>query len=92
MYREMWVDLRPYLHPTPYTLKEKAAVAQVFRLFRGMGLRHVLVVSVLLLLLLLLCIVLCIDCRQRVPCHGVWYVEHRPMNKTMSRASFAATI
>jgi len=40
---EMWVDLTPYMNPTPYTIFEDAPVERAFKLFRHMGLRFILV-------------------------------------------------
>jgi len=40
-----FVDLRPYMNPTPYTVHACAPVARAFALVRGLGLRHVAVVN-----------------------------------------------
>ena len=40
-----FVDLRPYMNPTPYTVHACAPVARAFSLVRGLGLRHVAVVN-----------------------------------------------
>ena len=42
--RDMYVDLRPYFHASPYTVLARAPASQTFRLFRDMGLRHIVVV------------------------------------------------
>jgi len=39
------VDLRPYVNEGCYTVPEHASVTRVYKLFRGMGLRHLPVVS-----------------------------------------------
>merc|ERR1712176_231725 len=39
------VDLRPYANRGCFTLPEDAALVRVYKLFRGMGLRHLPVVS-----------------------------------------------
>lgn len=39
------VDLRPYMNPSPYTVQHSASLPRVFRLFRGLGLRHLAVVN-----------------------------------------------
>ncbi|KJE93096.1 voltage gated chloride channel protein, variant [Capsaspora owczarzaki ATCC 30864] len=40
---EQFMDLRPYLNPTPYTLKHAAPLSRVYRIFRGLGLRHLII-------------------------------------------------
>jgi len=40
-----WMDLGPYLHPTPHRVPMNASLPFIFRLFRGLGLRYVLVVN-----------------------------------------------
>jgi len=42
---ELMVDLRPYVNEGCYTVPEHASVTRVYKLFRGMGLRHLPVVS-----------------------------------------------
>lgn len=42
---KMWVDLTPYMNPTPYTIFEDAPVERAFKLFRHMGLRFMLVLK-----------------------------------------------
>nr|XP_024217492.1 H(+)/Cl(-) exchange transporter 7-like [Halyomorpha halys] len=39
------LDLRPYMNPSPYTVKLDASLPRIFRLFRGLGLRHIIVVN-----------------------------------------------
>ncbi|KAF6198876.1 hypothetical protein GE061_006899 [Apolygus lucorum] len=39
------LDLRPYMNPSPYTVKLDASLPRIFRLFRGLGLRHIVVVN-----------------------------------------------
>ncbi|ESO91261.1 hypothetical protein LOTGIDRAFT_153691 [Lottia gigantea] len=39
------VDIGTYMNPCPYTVYPETTVGQVFHLFRGMGLRHLPVVS-----------------------------------------------
>ena len=41
----MVLDLRPYMHGSPHVLPSRAPAYQTFRLFRDMGLRHVIVVD-----------------------------------------------
>lgn len=43
--RGFFVDLRPYSDPSPYTVHVHSPLVRVFRLFRGLGLRHLLVVN-----------------------------------------------
>lgn len=40
-----FVDLSYYMHAAPYTVFQKALLSRVFRLFRTMGLRHLIVVN-----------------------------------------------
>ncbi|XP_014217594.1 H(+)/Cl(-) exchange transporter 7 [Copidosoma floridanum] len=39
------IDLRPFMNPSPYTLKHSATLPRAFRLFRALGLRHLPVVN-----------------------------------------------
>lgn len=43
--RECFIDLRPFMNPTPYTIREKSSLNRGFRLFRALGLRHLVVVG-----------------------------------------------
>jgi chloride channel 7 len=43
--REMWLDLGPYLHPAPYTVQTEMTIRRVYKLFRSMGLRHLMVLD-----------------------------------------------
>jgi chloride channel 7 len=43
--RECWLDLRPYMNRTVYTVNDTAPVVRAFRLFRTLGLRVLVVVS-----------------------------------------------
>lgn len=43
--RGMYVDLRPYLNPTPFTIHVHAPGERAFELFRSLGLRHLLVTN-----------------------------------------------
>eukprot|EP00117_Sycon_ciliatum_P025792 scpid24505/ scgid3987/ H(+)/Cl(-) exchange transporter 7; Chloride channel protein 7 len=40
-----YIDLRPYLNPMPYTVTEKNTMHHVFKPFRALGLRHIVVVD-----------------------------------------------
>ncbi|XP_054281681.1 H(+)/Cl(-) exchange transporter 7-like isoform X2 [Macrosteles quadrilineatus] len=42
---DLMLDLRPYMNPSPYTVKYNASLPRIFRLFRGLGLRHIVVVN-----------------------------------------------
>ncbi|RLN47517.1 hypothetical protein BBJ29_000609 [Phytophthora kernoviae] len=43
--RELWMDLTPYMNPTPHTVQEQTPVPRAFRLFRSLGLRHLIVLN-----------------------------------------------
>ncbi|RHY32271.1 hypothetical protein DYB32_002913 [Aphanomyces invadans] len=38
--RDLWMDLTPYMNPTPNTVQDQTPVPRAFRLFRSLGLRH----------------------------------------------------
>jgi chloride channel 7 len=40
-----WIDLRPYINAGPYVVHHNTSLARTYRLFRGMGLRHLCVVD-----------------------------------------------
>jgi CBS domain-containing protein len=40
-----YLDLRPYLNPTPFTVHLHAPVERAFEMFRSLGLRHLVVVN-----------------------------------------------
>jgi len=40
-----WIDLRPYMDTAPYALNESSSIARCYRLFRTMGLRHLVVLD-----------------------------------------------
>ncbi|XP_077980115.1 H(+)/Cl(-) exchange transporter 7-like [Glandiceps talaboti] len=44
-YRKYHIDLRPFMNPNPYTVSQNASLPRIFRLFRGLGLRHLVVVD-----------------------------------------------
>lgn len=43
--RALWMELTPYMNPTPHTILEQSPVPRAFRLFRSLGLRHLVVVN-----------------------------------------------
>ncbi|KAL5020976.1 hypothetical protein ScPMuIL_000131 [Solemya velum] len=43
--RSLKMDLTPYINPTPYTIEESFSLTKLFKLFRGLGLRHLIVVN-----------------------------------------------
>jgi hypothetical protein len=43
--RRQWIDLRPYCDPTPVTVHVHTPLSRVFKLFRGLGLRHLTVIN-----------------------------------------------
>jgi chloride channel 7 len=40
---DAWIDLRSYMDPSPYSLTEAASVLKSYRMFRSMGLRHLII-------------------------------------------------
>lgn len=43
--RDLWMDLTPYMNSTPHTVQEQTPVPRAFRLFRSLGLRHLIVLN-----------------------------------------------
>lgn len=43
--RNYELDLRPYMNLAPYSVTENSNLPRVFRLFRGLGLRHIIIVD-----------------------------------------------
>lgn len=43
--REYSIDLRPFMNPSPYSVSHTASLPRIFRLFRALGLRHLVVVN-----------------------------------------------
>jgi len=43
--REYHMDLRPFMNPTPSTILHSTSLPQMFRRFRALGLRHMLVTN-----------------------------------------------
>ena len=43
--RNYELDLRPYMNLSPYSLTENSNLPRIFRLFRGLGLRHIIIVD-----------------------------------------------
>ena len=43
--RNLELDLRPYMNLAPYSLTENSNLPRIFRLFRGLGLRHLVIVD-----------------------------------------------
>ncbi|KAH9682761.1 chloride channel protein CLC-d [Citrus sinensis] len=41
---EMYIDLGPFLNPSPYVVPEDMSLSKVYNLFRQLGLRHIFVV------------------------------------------------
>lgn len=44
-YLSYWIDLRPYLDPAPYIILETASIEKTFKMFRTLGLRHLIVID-----------------------------------------------
>jgi len=42
---DLELDLRPYMNLAPYSLSENSNLPRIFRLFRGLGLRHIVIVD-----------------------------------------------
>ncbi|XP_076440006.1 H(+)/Cl(-) exchange transporter 7-like isoform X2 [Babylonia areolata] len=43
--REYKVNLEPFMNTSPYTVNETASFSRIFKLFRGLGLRHLVVIN-----------------------------------------------
>ncbi|KAL4659085.1 H(+)/Cl(-) exchange transporter 7 [Arapaima gigas] len=43
--RECMMDLSEFMNPTPYTVTQETSLPRVFKLFRALGLRHLIVVD-----------------------------------------------
>ncbi|XP_071130802.1 H(+)/Cl(-) exchange transporter 7-like isoform X1 [Mytilus edulis] len=43
--REFTIDLQPYMNPGAYTVSHNSSFPRIFRLFRALGLRHLVVVN-----------------------------------------------
>jgi len=43
--RQSWVDLTPYMHRDPISLYTYSRASHVYRVFRTLGLRHLLILS-----------------------------------------------
>jgi len=44
--KELSIDLRPFMNPVPLAVQEACPVSRVFRVFRGLGIRHLAVTDV----------------------------------------------
>ena len=42
---DCWMNLSPYINSSPYTVNENASVPRCYRLFRGLGLRYLVVTN-----------------------------------------------
>lgn len=42
---KQFADLRPYMNATPYTIHVRAPITRAYKLFRSIGLRHLVVVN-----------------------------------------------
>lgn len=43
--RQCWIDMTPFMHPSPHRVPLNASLPFIFRLFRGLGLRFLFVVD-----------------------------------------------
>eukprot|EP01095_Lingulamoeba_sp_RSL-Kostka_P002719 TRINITY_DN13635_c0_g1_i1.p1 TRINITY_DN13635_c0_g1~~TRINITY_DN13635_c0_g1_i1.p1 ORF type:complete len:779 (+),score=262.03 TRINITY_DN13635_c0_g1_i1:24-2360(+) len=46
IHNDYYLDLSPYMNPVPYTINENAPLPRVFRLFRTMGIRHLVITDI----------------------------------------------
>ena len=42
--RQMYIDLRPFMQRTPFMVHANASLSRAYRLFRTMGLHHLVVI------------------------------------------------
>lgn len=42
----LFMNLEPYLNPSPFVMRDESSLSRAFRLFRTMGLRHLVIVNV----------------------------------------------
>jgi len=42
----LFLNLEPYLNPSPFVMRDESSLSRAFRLFRTMGLRHLVIVNV----------------------------------------------
>ncbi|XP_038063620.1 H(+)/Cl(-) exchange transporter 7-like isoform X1 [Patiria miniata] len=43
--KDCMIDLRQFMNPSPYTVSKEASLPRIFRLFRALGLRHLVVID-----------------------------------------------
>ena len=43
--RQLWMDLTPYMNATPLAINQQTPVTRVYRLFRSLGIRHLMIVN-----------------------------------------------
>lgn len=43
--RDYELDLTPFMNPAPYSVSDQTSMPRIFKLFRGLGLRHLVVVN-----------------------------------------------
>jgi chloride channel 7 len=43
---DLFINLEPYLNPSPFVMRDESSLSRVFRLFRTMGLRHLVIVNI----------------------------------------------
>ena len=44
--RSLLLDLRPYMDTAPFTIRQQASLQRSYRMFRTLGLRHLIVVNI----------------------------------------------
>ena len=44
-HQNLWIDVRTYMDTAPYSLNESSSIQRCYRLFRSMGLRHLIVLD-----------------------------------------------
>jgi hypothetical protein len=79
--RHSWLDLRPYMDIAPYTIHTGASVQRTYRMFRTLGLRHLIVVSAVLHSIKSLV------WKLQAEFNLCWWWQYRSMRRTKWRAS-----
>ena len=43
---DLYLNIEPYINPSPFVMRDESSLSRAFRLFRTMGLRHLVIVNV----------------------------------------------